>query len=203
LARVLHHFVTSPFSRRVRLALAHKKLDVELVDVRAVPNGHANLAKIWPLRTVPVLVDDGEVIGDSMAIARHLEAKHRENPIFTDTALEITTCVLVEGLVDGLVNAGTRYHFPNDPRWPGVRTEVVQRIDAAALALVERAPRLRGWTFAEMSLYAAIAWIQGFPGRVASNTNIQQIVSLGFRLPEPLIAWAAQHSERDDVRALG
>lgn len=199
MARILHHFVTSPFSRRVRLALAHKHLDAELVDVRAVPNGHANLAKLWPLRTVPVLVDDGIVIGDSAAIVRHLDRKHPSPRVMTDSDLELVTCVLVEGVVEGLVNAGTRYWQPSDK----VKKEIRERIDGAAKELARLAPDLGGWSWAEMTLYTAIAWIQGFPGRVATNTNIQQIVSLGFEVPNQLVAWAAQHSERADVRALG
>jgi hypothetical protein len=64
--RVLYHFARSPFSRRVRLALAHKGLTAELREARANPAFLEEARALSPLRTMPVLLEeDGHAIGDS------------------------------------------------------------------------------------------------------------------------------------------
>ena len=65
----------SPFCWRVRMALAHKGL-----EARTIPwhFGEKRLPK--GTEKVPVLVDDGEVIADSSAIAQHLEASYPNGP---------------------------------------------------------------------------------------------------------------------------
>jgi len=63
-----------PFStnvERVALALAHKGLSVEWVDVPAADRSVVMAVSGQPL--VPVLVDGDEIVTDSTAILRHLE----------------------------------------------------------------------------------------------------------------------------------
>src|SRR5580692_1629886 len=55
--RTLYHFRLSPYSRRARLALAHKGLDCELRDARENPALLEEARALVPFRTVPVLVD--------------------------------------------------------------------------------------------------------------------------------------------------
>ena len=72
--RVLYHFARSPFSRRVRLALALKNLPVELREARETPAFRDEATRLYPVKTIPVLVDeDGTVVGDSSAIGLYLE----------------------------------------------------------------------------------------------------------------------------------
>jgi glutathione S-transferase len=65
----------SPYCWRARMALAHKGL-----EARTIPwhFGEKRLPK--GAEKVPVLVDDGEVIADSSAIAQHLEASYSNGP---------------------------------------------------------------------------------------------------------------------------
>jgi glutathione S-transferase len=65
----------SPFCWRIRMALAHKGL-----EARTIPwhFGEKKLPK--GTEKVPVLVDDGEVIADSSAIAHHLEVAYDNGP---------------------------------------------------------------------------------------------------------------------------
>src|SRR5438309_1344677 len=97
--RVLYHFPTSPFSRRVRLALAHKDLDAELRDARADPSQMEIVKSKWPLRTVPLLDDDGVWIGDSTAIVRHLDSRYPQKPIFNDDPRTLEVTALVDGVL--------------------------------------------------------------------------------------------------------
>lgn len=66
----------SPFCWRSAMALAHKGLDWE-----SRRTGFAGIAGIGGgQRTVPVLDDDGTLVGDSWAIAEHLESRFPDRP---------------------------------------------------------------------------------------------------------------------------
>ncbi len=72
-----------PFStnvERVALALAHKGLDVEWVDVPRLDREQVIAVSGQPL--VPVLEDDGRVIADSTAILEYLEERYPEPPLY-------------------------------------------------------------------------------------------------------------------------
>jgi glutathione S-transferase len=66
----------SPYCWRIRMSLAHKGLDAEMVP------WHFQQRDTLPAgtSTVPVLVDDEDVISDSWAIAQHLEAAYPNAP---------------------------------------------------------------------------------------------------------------------------
>jgi glutathione S-transferase len=73
----------APFStnvERVALALAHKGLDVDSVVISYEDRSPVIEVSGQPL--VPVLVDGGEVIADSVRILRHLEERHPDPPLF-------------------------------------------------------------------------------------------------------------------------
>jgi glutathione S-transferase len=73
----------APFStnvERVALALAHKGLEVESVEISYEDRSPVIDVSGQPL--VPVLVDGDEVIPDSTRILRHLEEKWPDPPLF-------------------------------------------------------------------------------------------------------------------------
>jgi len=82
--RVLWQFPISHYCEKTRWHLEHKGLDYERRDV--LPGWHL-LVVPRPTRTngrratVPVLDDDGVIIGDSTDIALHLDAKYPERPL--------------------------------------------------------------------------------------------------------------------------
>jgi glutathione S-transferase len=61
----------SPFSWRIRYALAHKGLQPEIVETRFADVGRIRALSGQDL--VPIIEDDGRVVHDSWAIACHLE----------------------------------------------------------------------------------------------------------------------------------
>ena len=72
-----------PFStnvERVALALAHKGLAVEWIDVD--PRDRGPVRAVSGQDLVPVLVDDGLVVSDSPAILRHLEERRPEPRLY-------------------------------------------------------------------------------------------------------------------------
>lgn len=80
--RVLWQFPISHYCEKARWHLEHKGLDYEVRDV--VPGLHLLVvprAKNVRHRTVPVLDDEGTILGDSTDIALHLEEKYPEKPL--------------------------------------------------------------------------------------------------------------------------
>jgi glutathione S-transferase len=65
---------------RVALVLAHKGLDVEWIDVD--PRDRTLVEELSGQPLVPVLVDGNQVIADSTAIIRHLEARQPDPPVW-------------------------------------------------------------------------------------------------------------------------
>ena len=82
----------APNPRRTRIFLAEKgiKIPTEQVDLGATQQKSSAYAAINPLMRVPALVlDDGAVITESIAICRYFEALKPDPPLFGHGALEI------------------------------------------------------------------------------------------------------------------
>ena len=75
----------APNPRRVRIYLAEKGIDVptEQVDLGALAQKSPAFTAINPLQRVPVLLlDDGTILSESIAICRYFEMLHPEPPLF-------------------------------------------------------------------------------------------------------------------------
>lgn len=80
----------APNPRRVRVFLAEKGIEVPLepVDMGAMGHRSAEVTGLNPLQRLPVLVlDDGTVLTESIAICRYFEALHPEPALFGEDAL--------------------------------------------------------------------------------------------------------------------
>ena len=71
----LYHAPLSPFCRKVRLSLAEKKLDVELVEEKYW-EASMDFLRMNPAGKVPVLKIDGLTLAESAAICEYIEEKH-------------------------------------------------------------------------------------------------------------------------------
>jgi glutathione S-transferase len=81
----------APNPRRVRIFLAEKGITVptEQVDLGQLAQRSDAYTAINPMQRVPALVlDDGTVIAESIAICRYFEALHPDPPLFGRGALE-------------------------------------------------------------------------------------------------------------------
>jgi glutathione S-transferase len=215
--RSLYHYTLSPFSRRTRLALAHKGVTVELKEARQNPFYQDEVRKLWPLRTVPVFVDDeGRALGDSTAIAHYLDAAYPNAPLLFPneaearrTTLEITT--LVDGVLNTITDMGTRYYpLHGSDAWKSVSNEMCGRAQGALSGLSDRVGKIgpgpltrAGWCAADIWLFTMVTWLEGLPARANTSANIAQIIALQWTLPAPLSRWADAHRDRTDVRAVG
>jgi glutathione S-transferase len=81
----LYDSKAAPNPRRVRIYLAEKGIAVptEQVDIMAKQHYSADYAQVNPLQRMPALVlDDGTVITETIAICRYFEALNPEPPMF-------------------------------------------------------------------------------------------------------------------------
>src|ERR1700710_2282897 len=80
-ARILYQFPISHFCEKARWNMDAKALPYRVHDL--VPGFHVlAVRRLGARRTVPVLVDGATTIGDSAAIAQHLERAYPERPLF-------------------------------------------------------------------------------------------------------------------------
>jgi glutathione S-transferase len=87
-----------PFStnvERVALALGHKRLDVEWIDIPSADRGE--VVRVSGQELVPVLDDDGHIVTDSETILRYLEERNPEPPLWpTDPARRAEADIFVD-----------------------------------------------------------------------------------------------------------
>jgi len=103
----LHQFRHSAFCEKVRLLLAAKGLTATLVEV--TPGlGQLEIFRLSGQRQVPVLVDGGDVIADSTAIALHLEEKHPTPPLLPEDPAARARVLLIEDWADTALATGAR-----------------------------------------------------------------------------------------------
>ncbi|MEZ5752569.1 MAG: glutathione S-transferase family protein [Paracoccaceae bacterium] len=76
----LFHVPLSPFCRKVRLTLAEKRLEVELVEERYWEAG-TDFLRRNPAGKVPILRYEGRMLAESQAICEYLDEMHPENPL--------------------------------------------------------------------------------------------------------------------------
>jgi glutathione S-transferase len=87
----LYDSARAPNPRRVRIFLAEKGVSVptEQVDLVTLQQKAPDFSGINPLQRVPALVlDDGTIITESLAICRYFEILHPDPPLFGRDGLE-------------------------------------------------------------------------------------------------------------------
>ncbi len=83
----LYHIPLSPFCRKVRLVLAEKKIEVELVQEKYW-EGSADFLKRNPAGKVPILRIDGVTLSDSQAICEYLEETAKEPSLYPTSPID-------------------------------------------------------------------------------------------------------------------
>lgn len=84
----LYHYYRSSASYRVRIALALKGLDAELITVHLVRNEQSKepFSTLAPSHLVPLLHDDDRLLSQSMAIIEYLDETHPEPSLLPGNA---------------------------------------------------------------------------------------------------------------------
>lgn len=96
---------TSPYARKVRIALAEKKIDYELVE--ASPWGKDTIVPLHsPLGKVPVLMlDDGTALYDSRVIVEYLDTVSPVSRLIPEPSRQRIAVKRWEALADGICDA--------------------------------------------------------------------------------------------------
>lgn len=81
----LYHYPLSPFSRKVRLCLAEKKIEVGLVEERYWEQSPEFLRRN-PAGKVPILKMGSRTLSDSVAICEYIDETHPNPPLFPKNA---------------------------------------------------------------------------------------------------------------------
>ena len=110
--------LASPYTRKVRVVLAEKKIDcdMELVDVQPVENpvnAHNPLGKIPAL-----ILDDGTALYDSRVIVEFLDGKSPISRLIPEDLRDRVAVRRWEALADGVLDAGllVRYESLRDAK---------------------------------------------------------------------------------------
>jgi glutathione S-transferase len=173
--------IASPFTRKVRIVLAEKKIEYEFeLDNPWVPE--SKVQALNPLNQVPVLVlDDGATLFDSRVIAEFLDNVSPISRLIPSTNREKIEVKRWEALADGLLNAGVLVRMEN------------QRTDSERSAgWIERQLRKIHDSLAEMEReLGEKTWCTGNNYSLADIAVGCALGWLSFRFPE--IDWRAGH----------
>ncbi len=114
----------APNPRRVRVFLAEKGIEVEMVPVDMGAMGHrdSSITALNPLQRLPVLeLDDDTVLTESIAICRYFELLHPEPALFGTSALEQAQVEMWNRRMElnflGAVAAAFRHTHPAMKEW--------------------------------------------------------------------------------------
>lgn len=173
--------ITSPYTRKVRVVLAEKKIECEFVTtVPSDPSGP--VIQHNPLARVPVLLlDDDTAIFDSPVIVEYLDNVAPNNKLMPQPNRERIEVKRYEALADGLMDAAvairletTRPETERSPTWIERNRVVVEN----ALGYLDRALGENAWTMGTHFGLADIA--------IGSALGY-----LAFRFPD--LAWRDNH----------
>jgi glutathione S-transferase len=118
--------LTSPYARKVRVVLAEKKIDCELVVES--PRTSELIATYNPLARVPVLVlDDDSSVYDSPVIVEYLDNVAPNNKLMPQPNRERIEVKCREALADGLLDAAV-----------AIRGETLRPVKQRDTAAIER-----------------------------------------------------------------
>jgi len=182
----------APNPRRVRVFLAEKGITVatEQIDLGALQQKSAAFASINPIQRVPVLVlDDGTVIAESIAICRYFEALNPDPPLFGVGAKEIAQIEMWNRRLELLLLFPVSHVFRNShpamkemevpqvPAWAEANKPRIMEFVAILDHELERRPFIAGdrFTVADITGLVAVDFMK--PAKLAvpeSCTNVRR-----------------------------
>ena len=195
----------APNPRRTRIFLAEKgiTLPLEQIDLGALQQRTPGYTAVNPLQRVPALVlDDGTVITESIAICRYFDELQPDPPLFGRGALEVAQIEMWQRRVEQNLLAGISHVFRNSH--PAMKEMEVPQVPAWAEA---NKPRIMDFLVVLDRQLADHPFIAGDHYSVADITGL---VGVDFMKPAKLAVpdnlgniqrWHAAVSARPSARA--
>ena len=150
----------SPYCWRIRMALAHKGVSARYIPWhfgdKRLPGGHGR---------VPVLVDDGEVIADSTAIALHLEEKYADGPSLFGDVTSVAHARFIISWTDAVLHPVV---------FPMIGADILKVVKPGAQAYYRETREKRLGTTLEQ---AASAVDETLPAARAAMTPLRDVVA--------------------------
>lgn len=135
----LYTHALSPYSAKVRIALAEKGIDYEEIRVpvgrRGIVAKPPELLTANPRGQVPTLLDDGLVLYDSTVIVEYLDERHPEPPLLPAGVTERARVRRLEDDADWLMTTAIADLLAETFRKPDVATRDAGRIAAATAGI--------------------------------------------------------------------
>jgi glutathione S-transferase len=161
--------LASPYTRKVRIVLAEKKIDFEF-EIDNPWKADAKAAKLNPLGKVPVLLlDDGRTLFDSRVIVGFLDNASPISRLVPAENRERVEAQRWEALADGVLDAGVLARLENQREaklrnapWTERQTGKVAAGLAAMDAELGDKPWCvgNGYTLADIALGVCLGWIE-------------------------------------------
>ncbi|MBN3958417.1 glutathione S-transferase family protein [Nostoc sp. NMS8] len=124
----LHHAFISPNSRRVWITLLEKGLEFELVEIQLDGEQFkSEFLTINPFHHIPVLVDDGFNVVESLAILDYLEAKYPTPAMLPKDAKDLAIARMVQLITVNELLPATTTFLPQYLGLPGGDAEKIEK----------------------------------------------------------------------------
>ena len=202
--RILYHLPLSPFARKVRLALAEKRIPFEL-RVERVWDRRPEFLDMNPACTVPVLQEPtGLAIADSYAICEYLDEAYPDGGLLGRTLAERAEVRRLVAWFDGKFNAEVTHNLLFEKQMKRLLGRGNPDASAIRAGYQNLKPHLEyiGW------LAETRAWLAGPQVSLADFAAAAHLSSLDYTgevdwsISEPAKDWYARCKSRPCFRAL-
>jgi len=188
-AMQLWYAPTSPFARKVRIAILELGLDTRIEEIAVNPWTDQELRALNPLAKVPTLVrEDGDVLYESSVICDYLDSLSGTRRLYPPDGEKRWQALLLQGLADGACTAAGRL-FADERRPANERSDsMMQRFGQAITATLERLADQElslDPTIGEISVAAFLAYLDfrwpGHPWREGRPTLAAWFLEMSVR----------------------
>lgn len=182
----LYFAPTSPFARKVRIAIRQLGLDGQVQEIAVDPWTSAELRQVNPLAKVPALQhDDGSVLIESAAICEYMDQEaqalgHNGAPLFPPAGEARWTALRRQAVADGLCTAAARL-YADEQRPAGERSPAVMQRQRETIAA------------ALVHLKRDASWLDPKLQDIGAITVACALAYFGFRWPGST-GWRSAHA---------
>jgi glutathione S-transferase len=195
--------IASPYTRKVRIVLAEKRIDFDFEIVDVAPADNPVIA-VNPLGKVPTLIlDDGTALYDSRVIVEFADAVSPLARLIPDDSRERAAVRRWEALADGMLDAALLLRQeearPEASRSTAFlakqRAKVERALAESARELGDKSWAQERYSLADIALGAALGWLEfRRPGGIEWRTPYANLARHYDRLMDrPAFADSAPH----------
>jgi len=197
--------LASPYTRKVRIVLAEKHIECELVVVDVVPADNA-VNEHNPLGKVPTLVlDDGTALYDSRVIVEFLDNSSPASRLIPESNRERVAVRRWEALADGVLDAGLLVRYESlrpenerSPAWVAKQAARMKRGLERLNADLGSEDWCHGdrYSLADIAVACCIGWLDfRSPGGIDGRTGYPNLARhYGQLMERPEFADTAPHA---------